>query len=488
MQCLIGNFPTKVKTMSKQFDVLVIGGGPGGYIAAIRAAQLGFSVACCESNAYADAKGEPRLGGTCLNVGCIPSKALLHTSHVFGEAGHGFAAQGISVGTPTIDVATMLARKNAIVNQLTSGVKGLFKKNKVTLLNGHGAFVAQSESGWQIKVGEEVVKAKQVIVATGSKARHLPGVTVDGKLISDNVGALDFDVVPKKLAIIGAGVIGLELGSVWRRLGADVTLLEALPEFLSVADVDVAKEAAKVFAKQGLNIELGVNIGEVTASKKGVSIAYVDKAGKAQTLAADRLVVSVGRIPNTDGLNAEAVGLKLDERGRIDVDGHCRTSLPGVWAVGDVVSGPMLAHKAMDEAVMVAELMAGQAGHCNFDTIPWVIYTSPEIAWVGKTEQQLKADGVAYKVGKIPFAANGRALGMGEPTGFVKMLADAQSDRILGVHIIGASASELISEAVVAMEFSAASEDLARICHAHPTLSEVMHEAALACDKRSLHF
>ncbi len=474
--------------MSKQFDVLVIGGGPGGYIAAIRAAQLGFAVACCESNAYADAKGEPRLGGTCLNVGCIPSKALLHTTHLFAEARHGFAVQGISVGTPKIDVATMLGRKNAIVNQLTSGVKGLFKKNKVTMLNGHGTFVAQGESGWQVTVGEELIEAKQVIIATGSKARHLPGVTVDGMLISDNVGALDFDAVPEKLAIIGAGVIGLELGSVWRRLGAEVTLLEALPDFLSVADVDVAKEAAKLFAKQGLNIELGVNIGEVTASKKGVAIAYTDKAGKAQTLAADRLIVSVGRIPNTDGLNAEAIGLKLDERGRIDVDGHCRTNLPGVWAVGDVVSGPMLAHKAMDEAVMVAELMAGQAGHCNFDTIPWVIYTSPEIAWVGKTEQQLKADGVAYKVGKIPFAANGRALGMGEPAGFVKMLADAQSDRILGVHIIGASASELIAEAVVAMEFSAASEDLARICHAHPTLSELMHEAALACDKRSLHF
>jgi dihydrolipoamide dehydrogenase len=473
--------------MSKQFDVLVIGGGPGGYIAAIRAAQLGFSVACCESNAYADAKGEPRLGGTCLNVGCIPSKALLHTSHLFAEAG-GFAAQGISVGTPKIDVATMLGRKNAIVNQLTNGVKGLFKKNKVTLLNGHGAFVAQSESGWQVKVGETLVEAKQVIIASGSKARQLPGVAVDDKVISDNTGALDFDAVPKKLAIIGAGVIGLELGSVWRRLGAEVTLLEALPEFLSVADVDVAREAARVFAKQGLDIELGVTIGEVTASKKGVSIAYTDKAGKAQTLAAERLIVSVGRIPNTDGLNAEGVGLKLDERGRIDVDAHCRTNLPGVWAVGDVVSGPMLAHKAMDEGVMVAELMAGQAGHCNFETIPWVIYTSPEIAWVGKTEQQLKADGIAYKVGKIPFAANGRALGIGEPTGFVKMLADAQTDRILGVHIIGASASELISEAVVAMEFSAASEDLARICHAHPTLSEVMHEAALACDKRSLHF
>ena len=475
--------------MSKQFDVLVIGGGPGGYIAAIRASQLGFSAACCESNPYADPKGEPRLGGTCLNVGCIPSKALLHTSHLFEEAGHEFEAQGIQVGTPKIDVAKMIDRKSTIVTQLTGGIKGLFKKNKVTLLNGHGSFVgAGANGGWQVKVGDEVVEAKQVIVATGSKARHLPGIPVDNKIVCDNACALDIDAVPKKLAIIGAGVIGLEMGSVWRRLGSEVTILEAAPGFLSVADVDVAKEAAKVFAKQGLNIQTGVKIGEVKTSKKGVTVAYADKDGKEQKIEADRLIVSVGRIPNTDGLNAEAVGLQLTERGQINVDGHCRTNLPGVWAIGDVVSGPMLAHKAMEEGVMVAELMAGQAGHCNFDTIPWVIYTSPEIAWVGKTEQQLKEEGVAYKAGKIPFMANGRALGMGAPTGFVKMLADAATDRILGVHIIGANASELISEGVVAMEFGAASEDLARICHAHPTLSEVVHEAALACDKRPLHF
>ena len=474
--------------MSKQFDVLVIGGGPGGYVAAIRAAQLGFSVACCESNPYADPKGEPRLGGTCLNVGCIPSKALLHTSHLFAEAAHGFAAQGISVGSPSIDVPKMIARKNGIVDQLTGGIKGLFKKNKVTLLNGHGSFAGGSEGAWQVKVGQETLEARHVVIATGSRARHLPGVAVDNAMVCDNVGALNIDAVPKKLAIIGAGVIGLEMGSVWSRLGAEVTILEALPDFLSVADADVAKEAAKVFKKQGLDIQLGVAIGEVKVSKRGVSVAYADKAGVAQQLDADRLIVSVGRVPNTDGLNAEAVGLKLDERGRIDVDDHCRTNLPGVWAVGDVVRGPMLAHKAMEEAVMVAERIAGQAGHCCFDTIPWVLYTHPEIAWVGKTEQQLKADGVAYKVGKIPFMANGRALGMGDTTGFVKMLADAATDRILGVHVIGANASELISEAVVAMEFGAASEDLARICHAHPTLSEVMHEAALSCDKRPLHF
>ncbi|PKO92859.1 MAG: dihydrolipoyl dehydrogenase [Betaproteobacteria bacterium HGW-Betaproteobacteria-10] len=474
--------------MSKQFDVLVIGGGPGGYIAAIRASQLGFSAACAESNPYADPKGEPRLGGTCLNVGCIPSKALLHTSHLFEEAGHSFETQGIKVGKASIDVPVMKARKDGVVNQLTSGIKMLLKKNKVTFLAGHGSFVAKEGDCWKVKVGAEEVLAKQVIIATGSKARHLPNLPVDQKIVMDNEGALNQESVPKKLAIIGAGVIGLEMGSVWRRLGSEVTVLEAMPDFLAAADVDMAKEAYKLFTKQGLNIQMGVKIGDIKATKKSVSIAYTDKDGNAQKLEADRLIVSIGRVPNTDGLNAEAVGLKLDARGMVDVDGHCKTNLPGIWAIGDVVRGPMLAHKAHEEGVMVAELMAGQAGHCNFDTIPWVIYTSPEIAWVGKTEQQLKADGVAYKVGKVPFLANGRALGMGDTSGFVKMLACKQTDRILGVHIIGANASELISEAVVAMEFGGASEDLARICHAHPTLSETVHEAALACEKRTLNF
>ena len=474
--------------MSQQFDVLVIGGGPGGYVAAIRAAQLGFKVACCESNPYADPKGQPRLGGTCLNVGCIPSKALLHTSHLFEEAGHSFADQGITVGTPKIDVAKMIARKANIVTQLTQGIAGLFKKNKVTFLAGHGSFVGQGAAGWQVQVGEETVETKQVIIATGSTARHLPNVPVDNEIVCDNIGALEMGAVPKSLAVIGAGVIGLEMGSVWRRLGAQVTVLEAMPDFLAAADQDVAKEAQKIFTKQGLAFNFGVKIGDIKVSKKGVSIAYTDKDGKAQKLEADRLVVSIGRIPNTQGLGADKVGLKLNERGMVEVDGHCKTNLPGVWAIGDVVRGPMLAHKAMEEGVAVAEIMAGQAGHINFDLIPWVIYTDPEIAWVGKTEQQLKAEGVAYKAGKIPFMANGRALGAGNAQGFVKMLADANSDRILGVHIIGPNASELIGEAVVAMEFGAASEDLARICHAHPTLSEVVHEAALACDKRPLHF
>ncbi|NMF98546.1 dihydrolipoyl dehydrogenase [Aromatoleum toluolicum] len=473
----------------KQFDVLVIGGGPGGYVAAIRAAQLGFKTACAESNPYADPKGEPRLGGTCLNVGCIPSKALLHTSHLFEEAEHAFEGQGIKVsGGVSIDVPTMIGRKNKVVDQLTQGIKGLFKKNKVTFLAGHGSFESAGAGGYVVKVGNETVEAKHVIIATGSKPRHLPGVPVDNKIVCDNVGALDFDAVPKKLGVIGAGVIGLEMGSVWRRLGADVTVLEALPDFMGFADVDVAKEALKVFAKQGLKIQTGVTIGDTKVTKKGVSITYTDKDGKEAKLDCDRLIVSVGRIPNTDGLNAAAVGLNVNERGQIVVDGHCKSNLPNVYAVGDVVRGPMLAHKAMEEAVMVAEIIAGQAGHCNLDMVPGVIYTSPEIAWVGKTEQQLKAEGVAYRAGKIPFMANGRALGSGDPTGFVKMLACASTDRILGVHIIGANASELISEAVVAMEFGAASEDLARICHAHPTLSEVVHEAALAVDKRPLHF
>jgi dihydrolipoamide dehydrogenase len=476
---------------AKQFDVLVIGGGPGGYVAAIRAAQLGFTTACCESAPYADPKGEPRLGGTCLNVGCIPSKALLKSSELFEEAAHSFATHGISVGAPKIDVPTMVGRKSAIVTQLTQGIKGLFRKNKVTLLNGHGSFVGPVSAGsasWQIRVGDELVEAKHVIVATGSKPRHLPGIPVDNKIVCDNVGALDFDTVPKRLGVIGAGVIGLEMGSVWRRLGSEVTVLEAMPDFLAFADQDVARESLKLFTKQGLNIQTGVKIGKTTVGKKAVAVEYTDKDGKAQTLDCDRLIVSVGRLPNTDGLGADKVGLRINERGQIEVDDHCKTNLPNVWAVGDVVRGPMLAHKASEEGVMVAELIAGQAGHCNLDTVPFVIYTHPEIAWVGKTEQQLKAAGTAYTVGKVPFAASGRALGNGDASGFVKMLACGETDRILGVHIVGGAASELIAEAVVAMEFHGASEDLARICHAHPTLSEIVHEAALACDKRSLHF
>lgn len=474
--------------MAKQFDVLVIGGGPGGYVAAIRAAQLGFTTACCESESYDDPKGEVRLGGTCLNVGCIPSKALLQSSEHFENARHGFVMHGISTGEVSIDVKTMVKRKDNIVTQLTGGIKHIFRKNKVALLSGHGRFVGGGEDGWEIDVAGEPVTARHVIVATGSRPRHLDGIPVDNKLICDNAGALAFDAVPRRLGVIGAGVIGLELGSVWKRLGAEVVILEAMPDFLAAADAAVAKEAWKVFTKkQGLDIRLGVKIGKVSAGKKGIAVEY-EMGDESHVLECDKLIVSVGRVPNTDGLGCEAVGLKLDERGRVAVDDHCRSNLPNVWAVGDVVRGPMLAHKSMEEGVMVAELIAGQAGHCNYDAVPWVIYTHPEIAWVGKTEQQLQSAGIEYRAGKIPFSANGRALGQGDTTGFVKMLADARTDRILGVHVIGTNASELISEAVVAMEFHASSEDIARIVHAHPTLSEAMHEAALDVDKRPLHF
>ncbi len=474
--------------MSKQFDVVVIGGGPGGYVAAIRAAQLGLSTACIESESYADPKGAVRLGGTCLNVGCIPSKALLQSSELFEQATHAFIMHGISAGNVKMDVATMVKRKDNIVDQLTSGIKGLFKKNKVTLLAGHGKFAGRENDRWQVDVSGEIVEATHVIVATGSQARHLPGIPVDNKIICDNVGALSFDTAPRRLGVIGAGVIGLELGSVWKRLGAEVTILEAMPDFLVSADAAVAKEAWKTFTqKQGLSIHLGAKIIKVDVSKKGVTVAY-ELGDEAKVLECDRLIVSVGRIPTTHSIGAETVDLAMTERGFIAVDAHCHTNLPNVWAVGDVVPGPMLAHKSMEEGVMVAECIAGQKGHVNYDVIPWVIYTHPEIAWVGKTEQQLKNEGVEYRVGQIPFTANGRALGQGDTTGFVKMLACAKTDRVLGVHIIGNNASELIAEAVVAMEFNASSEDIARICHAHPTLSETMHESALAVDKRALHF
>jgi len=471
---------------TKQFDVVVIGGGPGGYIAAIRAAQLGFNAACVDE--WKNAAGGPAPGGTCTNVGCIPSKALLQSSEHFDHANHHFAEHGITASDVKIDVATMLGRKDTVVKQNNDGILYLFKKNKVTFFHGRGSFVAAKDGLYEIKAGEEVILAKHVVLATGSNARQLPGTPFDETNILSNDGALRIGAVPKKLGVIGSGVIGLEMGSVWRRLGAEVTVLEALPTFLGAVDESVAKEAAKVFKKQGLNIELGVKIGEIKSAKKGVSVAYTNAKGEAQKLDVDKLIISIGRVPNTVGLNGEAVGLKLDERGAIEVDGDCKTNLPNVWAVGDVVRGPMLAHKAEEEGVAVAERIAGQHGHVNFNTIPWVIYTSPEIAWVGRTEQQLKADGVAYKAGQFPFLANGRARALGDTTGFVKFLADAKTDEILGVHIIGPYASELISESVVAMEFKASAEDIARICHAHPSLSEATKEAALAVDKRALNF
>lgn len=475
--------------MSKSFDVVVIGGGPGGYIAAIRAAQLGFSTACIDE--WKNEKGGPAPGGTCTNVGCIPSKALLQSSEHFEHAGHAFAEHGIEIKGLSLNLPQMLARKDTVVKQNNDGILYLFKKNKITFFHGRGAFMKGDANGYEIKItgpAEETIVGKHIVVATGSNARELPGAPFDEKLILSNSGALTIDTVPKKLGVIGAGVIGLEMGSVWRRLGADVTVLEALPAFLGAVDEQIAKEAHKLFVKQGLAIHLGVKIGAITASEKDVTVEYVDSKGAAQKAVFDKLIVSIGRVPNTIGLNAESVGLKLDERGFVAVDGDCKTNLPSVWAVGDVVRGPMLAHKAEEEGVAVAERIAGQHGHVNFNTVPWVIYTSPEIAWVGKTEQQLKADGIAYRAGTFPFMANGRARALGDTTGMVKFLADAKSDEILGVHIVGPMASELISEAVVAMEFRASSEDIARICHAHPSLSEATKEAALAVDKRSLNF
>ena len=475
--------------MSEQFDVIVIGGGPGGYIAAIRAAQLGMRVACIDE--WKNAAGGPAPGGTCTNVGCIPSKALLQSSEHFEQANHHFADHGVMVKDVKIDVAKMVARKDQVVKQNNDGILYLFKKNKVSFFHGRGSFVRQVEGGWEIAVkgaNEQTLVGKQVVVATGSNARALPGVPFDEQQVLSNDGALRIGAVPKKLVLIGSGVIGLEMGSVWRRLGAEVTILEGLPTFLGAVDEQIAKEAKKAFDKQGLKIELGVKVGEIKSGKKGVSVAYTNAKGEALTLEADKLIVSIGRTPNTIGLQAEAVGLQLDERGAIVVDGDCRTNLPGVWAVGDVVRGPMLAHKAEEEGVAVAERIAGQHGHVNFNTIPWVIYTSPEIAWVGRTEQQLKEQGVAYKAGTFPFLANGRARALGDTTGMVKFLADAKTDEILGVHIVGPMASELIAEAVVAMEFRASSEDIARICHAHPSLSEATKEAALAVDKRTLNF
>jgi len=475
--------------MSTQFDVIVIGAGPGGYIAAIRAAQLGFKVACIDE--WKNAKGGPAPGGTCTNVGCIPSKALLQSSEHYEQAAHHFGDHGITVEGLSIDVAKMIGRKDTVVKQNNDGILYLFKKNKVSFFHGRGAFAKASDGLYEVSVtGDkpDTLLAKHIVVATGSSARPLPGADFDEKLILSNDGALALGETPKKLGVIGSGVIGLEMGSVWRRLGAEVTVLEAMPTFLGAVDEQVAKEAQKLFTKQGLKLQLGVKIGEIKTTKKGVTVNYADASGAAQKLECDKLIVSIGRVPNTTGLNAEAVGLQLDERGAIVVNDDCQTNLPNVWAVGDVVRGPMLAHKAEEEGVAVAERIAGQHGHVDFNIIPWVIYTSPEIAWVGKTEQALKAEGRSYKAGSFPFIANGRARALGDTSGFVKFLADASTDEILGVHIIGPFASELISEAVVAMAFKASAEDIARICHAHPSLSEATKEAALAVDKRTLNF
>ena len=471
--------------MAEQFDVVVIGGGPAGYHAAIRAAQLGMKVACVDAALGKD--GKPALGGTCLRVGCIPSKALLDSSRQFWNLGHIFGEHGISTKDASIDVATMVGRKDKIVKQFTGGIAALFKANKVTAYYGFG----QLQPGNIVSVkqhdgGIVELKGTNVILAAGSDSIELPFAKF-GEHIVDNVGALDFEQVPGRLGVIGAGVIGLELGSVWNRLGAQVTILEGLPDFLAAADAEVSKVAAREFRKQGLDIRLGCKVSGTEVKKDGVHVAYTDAKGAAQELVVDKLLVAVGRRAATKGLLADGTGVTLTDRGQVEVDSHCHTGVDGVWAIGDCVRGPMLAHKGFEEGIAVAELIAGLPGHVNLDTIPWVIYTEPEIAWVGKTEEQLKADGVPYKAGSFPFAAVGRAVAMAEPAGFVKVLAHAETDRILGMHLVGANVSELVHEGVLAMEFKGSADDLARICHAHPSLSEAVHDAAMAVSKRAIH-
>ncbi|MGY2894073.1 dihydrolipoyl dehydrogenase [Deinococcus sp. UYEF24] len=464
------------------YDVMVIGGGPAGYVAAIRAAQLGFKVACVDAF---ERNGKGSLGGTCLNVGCIPSKALLDSSEKFEMIQHEAQEHGIVVDGAKIDVAKMLARKDGVVDKLTGGVAFLFKKNKVTSIFGLGKLVRPEGEGWVIDAAGTEVLAKHVIVATGSSPRALPGVAWSERIV-ENTGALTLPEVPQKLGVIGAGVIGVELGSVWRRLGAQVTILEALPGFLATADAAVSKLALREFQKQGLDFHFSVKVEKIEDTGSSVKVTYTEKE---QTVEAefDRLIVSVGRVPHTAGLGAETVGLQLDERGFVKVDGHFATNLKGVYAIGDVIGGAMLAHKAEDEGVALAEQLAGQSGHVNYDTIPWVIYTTPEIAWAGLTEQAAKDKGLNVKTGQFPFSANGRALGHNDTRGFVKVVADADTDRILGVHMVGPNVSELIAEAVVIMEFGGSAEDLARTVHAHPTLSEAVKEAAMAVDKRAIH-
>jgi dihydrolipoamide dehydrogenase len=473
--------------MAKTYDVVVIGGGPAGYVAAIRCAQLGLETACVEK--WINFKGDPALGGTCLNVGCIPSKVLLESSEQYHHVKESIGNHGIRVEGVTLDLDQMMIRKEDIVLQLTNGIGALFKANGVEWLKGHGKLLAGREVEVTAQDGAvEVVSADNVIIATGSRPIEIGAAPVDNAegLIVDSTGALDFRQVPKTLGVIGAGVIGLELGSVWNRLGTKVLMLEAVEDFLSLVDNQVARDALRQFRKQGLDIQLGTRVTATQKTGEGVEVRYKNKEGEHE-ITVEKLLVSVGRRPNTDNVAAPEADLLFDEGGYIHVDDHCATNLPGVYAVGDVVRGPMLAHKGSEEGIMVAELIAGQPGHLNYDAIPWVIYTNPEIAWVGRTEQALKAAGIPYKTGSFPFSANGRAKAMDVTAGMVKLLAHAETDALLGCHIIGPFASELIQEAVLAMEFHASSEDLARTIHGHPTLYEAMHEAALAVHGRALH-
>ena len=471
--------------MSKQFDVVVIGGGPAGYVAAIRCAQLGLSTACIEK--WVNKEGKPVLGGTCLNVGCIPSKALLDSSHKYEEAKEHFDVHGISVGDVSMDVTTMLKRKEQIVKNLTMGVATLFKANGVTSFEGTGKLLSGRKVEYTNHAGTtETIEAQNVIIATGSVPVEIPPAPLTEDVIVDSTGALEFTEVPKRLGVIGAGVIGLELGSVWNRLGSEVVVLEAQDAFLHLVDQNVAKEAKKLFTKQGLDIRVGARVTGTEVKGKEVVVTYQDAEGE-QQVTFDKLIVAVGRRPYTEGLLAGDSGVNLDERGFIFVNEQCATDAPGVWAVGDVVRGPMLAHKASEEGVMVAERIAGHKAQLNYDVIPSVIYTHPEIAWVGKTEAELKADGEEYNVGMFPFAANGRAMASNDTDGFVKIIADANTDRILGAHIIGPNAGDLCQQIVVAMEFGSSAEDIGMMVFSHPTISEAVHEAALAVNNQAIH-
>ena len=472
--------------MSEQeFDLIVVGGGPGGYVAAIRAAQLEMKVLLIDDRQGED--GKPAPGGTCLNVGCVPSKALLDSSKHYHHIQHDYAAHGISVEGLSMDIGTMIDRKRKVIKQLNGGLMQLFKANKIEFANGRGKLHAGREVEITPVDGEAYrVRGKQVILAAGSVPFTIPNVEIDNQHIVDNVGALEFDAVPERLGVIGAGVIGLEMGSVWKRLGSEVILFEAMDEFLPVVDTDMSRAAAREFKKQGLDIRLGTKVSSAEIVDGRVRVSFVEK-GEEKTETFDKLLVAVGRKAASENLLADDSGVELTERGQVKVDEDCRTAAAGVWAIGDLVRGPMLAHKASEEGVAVVETIAGQHGHINFDHVPWVIYTDPEIAWVGKTEKQLKEAGIEYKAGSFPFAATGRGLAMGEASGHVKILACAETDRVLGAQIMGPTASEMIAELVVTMEFAGASEDLARIVHAHPTLSEALHEAALAVDKRAIH-
>lgn len=468
-----------------KYDVVVMGAGPGGYVAAIRAAQLGLKTLCIEKGK--NKFGKPFFGGTCLNVGCIPSKALLDSSHKFADVKHSFATHGIKTGDVSIDVAAMIQRKDEIVKQLTGGISGLFKANGVDAMEGAGKVL----SGKRVEVtkadgSSEIIEADHIVIAAGSVPTQIPPAPVDQEIIVDSTGALEFTAVPQRLGVIGAGVIGLELGSVWARLGAKVVVLEALEEFLPMVDRQIAKDAEKTLRKQGLDIRLGARLTAAAVKKKEVTVSYSDAAGE-KTETFDKLIVAVGRRPQSQNLLAADSGVKLDERGFIFVNEYCETEMPGIYAVGDIVRGPMLAHKGMEEGVMVAERIAGKKVAMNYELIPSVIYTHPEVAWVGKNEEQLKAEGIAYNVGVFPFAASGRALAAGEVGGMVKVIAHAETDRLLGAHIIGPSAAELVQQVAIAMEFGSTAEDIELMVFGHPTLSEAVHEAALAVHNHAIH-